>query len=280
MPFICIGPVCIPWAAIWPILLLILKPVWSFLKPHAQKVPWMKKWVDYLDPEEDEDPVELVELSAKQVSELTSKVTRVGTLEEWGTWMSQATSANLPVLVKFTADWCKPCKKMDPVLHRLFKESGGSIVFLEVDFDKSPQIRKRCKVRTLPTFQVYRSFEKISEIVGAYEDQLESLVRKVSEEQKLVKEVCGLDSSSCFGPENKGDLGAEGDKYIPTLEWNDEKLAVVTSEKAQLIFLKNKHDRVIAVGKDASGLQWKSRKGTQVTAFAYYGDKVGLWKSS
>mmetsp|Transcript_5423 Transcript_5423/g.10802 ORF Transcript_5423/g.10802 Transcript_5423/m.10802 type:complete len:98 (+) Transcript_5423:14-307(+) len=96
MPFICIGPVCIPWAAVWPLLLLILKPIWSCVKPRAQKVPWMKKWVDYLDPEEDEDPVELVQLSAKQVSELTSNITRVGTLEEWGTWMSQATSANLP----------------------------------------------------------------------------------------------------------------------------------------------------------------------------------------
>ena len=36
MPFICIGPVCIPWTAVAPILIWALRPLWNRLPPHVQ----------------------------------------------------------------------------------------------------------------------------------------------------------------------------------------------------------------------------------------------------
>ena len=36
MPFICIGPVCIPWSALIPLLCYLARPVWSRLHPDTQ----------------------------------------------------------------------------------------------------------------------------------------------------------------------------------------------------------------------------------------------------
>ena len=37
MPFICIGPVCIPWTVFLPIVMYIGRPIWNRLPPEAQK---------------------------------------------------------------------------------------------------------------------------------------------------------------------------------------------------------------------------------------------------
>ena len=37
MPFICIGPVCIPWSALLPVIVYLGRPVWNRLPPPVQK---------------------------------------------------------------------------------------------------------------------------------------------------------------------------------------------------------------------------------------------------
>lgn len=58
MPFICIGPVCIPWNVAIPILVVILKPIWSLLPKSVQDkiefycnrfIVWLRATVPYLD---------------------------------------------------------------------------------------------------------------------------------------------------------------------------------------------------------------------------------------
>ena len=36
-----------------------------------------------------------------------------------------------PILVKFTADWCNPCKKIKPVVNEHLKTLGDKIIYLE-----------------------------------------------------------------------------------------------------------------------------------------------------
>jgi hypothetical protein len=47
MPIICIGPVCIPISAVWPVLILLVKPIWNILE---SRWPWLGeigavKWI-------------------------------------------------------------------------------------------------------------------------------------------------------------------------------------------------------------------------------------------
>lgn len=44
MPLICIGPVCIPWTFVWPVVLLLLRPVWDRLPAETQQ-KWSRWWL-------------------------------------------------------------------------------------------------------------------------------------------------------------------------------------------------------------------------------------------
>jgi thioredoxin 1 len=57
----------------------------------------------------------------------------------------------LPVLVDFGADWCGPCRAMDPVVEKLADQHAGRVRVLKLDADASASIAARYKVRALPT---------------------------------------------------------------------------------------------------------------------------------
>mmetsp|Transcript_8200 Transcript_8200/g.11631 ORF Transcript_8200/g.11631 Transcript_8200/m.11631 type:complete len:95 (-) Transcript_8200:257-541(-) len=82
----------------------------------------------------------------------------------------------MPVLVKFTASWCKPCKRIAPKFEALSKEHKNSLIFLEVDFDSNQKLAKHLGAGLLPTFQLYRRLKKVSDFVGPYEDQLQEMI--------------------------------------------------------------------------------------------------------
>merc|ERR1712176_1006405 len=45
MPIICIGPVCVPISAVWPVLILLIKPLWSWLEtryPYVNDYAWVQ----------------------------------------------------------------------------------------------------------------------------------------------------------------------------------------------------------------------------------------------
>ena len=70
-----------------------------------------------------------------------------------------------PVIVKFTASWCGPCKSLAPVLEDVAQDIGMRLV--EVDVDTSPEVVSRYFVRGVPTTMVFRSGEQLASIVGA-----------------------------------------------------------------------------------------------------------------
>lgn len=50
------------------------------------------------------------------------QVINIGSEAAFDTLLSRAKTANLPVVVDFTAAWCQPCKVMAPVYDGLAKE--------------------------------------------------------------------------------------------------------------------------------------------------------------
>lgn len=68
-------------------------------------------------------------------------------------------------LVKFHATWCSPCKKMEPLLHKLEEEFTG-IKFISVDIDQLPSFSKRFLVKSLPTILFLKDGVEINRVVG------------------------------------------------------------------------------------------------------------------
>ncbi len=66
---------------------------------------------------------------------------------------------NRPVLVDFYADWCQPCKQMQPLLNDLRKNLKDNIRIVKVNVDKNPSIASHYNVKNIPTLILFKSGE-------------------------------------------------------------------------------------------------------------------------
>ena len=55
-------------------------------------------------------------------------------------FQEEVISANLPVLVDFTADWCQPCKMINPIVEQLASQWDGKVKVVKLDADQNPNI--------------------------------------------------------------------------------------------------------------------------------------------
>lgn len=68
------------------------------------------------------------------------------------------------VLVDFYADWCGPCKMMDPVIEGIAADTP--LVVAKVDVDVNQQLASQHGVRGVPTMELYHNGERMETFVG------------------------------------------------------------------------------------------------------------------
>ena len=76
-------------------------------------------------------------------------------------------SEELPVLVDFWADWCRPCHMLAPVIERAVAAHDGKIELAKLDTDSNQVTAARYGVRGLPTVKAFRDGRVASEFTGA-----------------------------------------------------------------------------------------------------------------
>ena len=59
------------------------------------------------------------------------------------------------VVVKVSATWCGPCKKIASYVDSIIKELPNAVKIVYVDFDKQRDIANAMKVKAVPTFMFY-----------------------------------------------------------------------------------------------------------------------------
>ncbi|THE63150.1 thioredoxin [Salinadaptatus halalkaliphilus] len=84
------------------------------------------------------------------------------------------------VLVDFYADWCGPCKMLEPVLEELARETEG--VIAKVDVDEHQQLAGTYGVRGVPTLVLFADGEQVEQHTGALPaDRLRDLIEGYTE---------------------------------------------------------------------------------------------------
>ncbi len=68
---------------------------------------------------------------------------------------------NAAVLIDFYADWCKPCKKMDPIVNRIANENGKKMKLLKVDTDKNDAMTNIFKIESIPTYILFKNGKQV-----------------------------------------------------------------------------------------------------------------------
>ncbi len=65
--------------------------------------------------------------------------------------------ADKTVLVDFGAEWCPPCKKMDPIIAELVQSHGAQFKLIKIDGATQKDLLKELNIEEFPTFMVYKN---------------------------------------------------------------------------------------------------------------------------
>jgi len=74
------------------------------------------------------------------------------------------TGSNDAVLLHFTADWCGPCRQMEPTIQRL-RDAGYPI--RDINVDREAELTRQHRVGPIPCFVLLRDGREVDRLVGA-----------------------------------------------------------------------------------------------------------------
>ena len=95
-----------------------------------------------------------------------------------------AYSNQVPVIVDFWAEWCRPCKTLTPLLEKLAEEAQGTFRLAKINVDDSPNLALRFNVRSIPNVKAFRDGNVVSEFLGLQpEPRVKDFIRNLAPSQ-------------------------------------------------------------------------------------------------
>ena len=79
---------------------------------------------------------------------------------------AEVVQSDRPVLVDFSATWCGPCKKLEPLVREIAEDYDGRLKVVKVDVDKAPGIAAKFAVMSVPTLVLFRDGQVMDQLTG------------------------------------------------------------------------------------------------------------------
>ena len=162
---LCFCGICIPVASLLPFLLFLLKPIYIFFKKLfgiPTEVPTIVTT--------DQNNIKRSDVVSGEGLE-----TNLITISDSTHFADVQRGSHDRMIVKFTASWCKPCKRIEPHYQALSKVYP-SITFATVDVDECSDLAAELGVVALPAFQFYRRGKLLGKMSGDNETTLTELL--------------------------------------------------------------------------------------------------------
>lgn len=77
-----------------------------------------------------------------------------------------------PLVVDFSAEWCAPCKALEPVLNDLAREFEGRVKVVSCDVEQHDDIATKYAIRNVPSLLFFRHGKMTAREVGAFPKQV------------------------------------------------------------------------------------------------------------
>jgi thioredoxin 1 len=82
------------------------------------------------------------------------------------TFADELAGSELPVLVDFGAEWCHPCKQLDPIVEELASEWEGKVRVFHLDIDDNADSTMQYGVMGVPTLILFKNGEQAERMTG------------------------------------------------------------------------------------------------------------------
>ena len=84
----------------------------------------------------------------------------------------------VPVVVDFGAEWCGPCKQLDPILEEIANENIDTLKVFKINIDENPMTPQKFGVRGIPTLMLFKDGNLVDTKVGSLpKSALESWIK-------------------------------------------------------------------------------------------------------
>ena len=76
-----------------------------------------------------------------------------------------------PVVVDFYADWCQPCKRLEPMLRQIAQHYQGTVDFYRINVDENSDIADVFQIRSIPFLLICPLKGEPKSVIGVYPQQ-------------------------------------------------------------------------------------------------------------
>ncbi|MCO5260038.1 MAG: thioredoxin domain-containing protein [Crocinitomicaceae bacterium] len=70
------------------------------------------------------------------------------------------------VFVDFYAEWCGPCKRMEPYINKFTESEKEKLVVIRIDADANQELCQQLNVTALPTMKLYKNNKMVWDNIG------------------------------------------------------------------------------------------------------------------
>lgn len=100
------------------------------------------------------------------------------------------------VIVRFTADWCGPCKQLAPVIDKVIAEAGqGRTKQVVIDIDRQRLIAEQFRIQSVPTVYAFLGGQPVDGFVGVKsEREIKAFLEKLLSALPPTQEEASLDA--------------------------------------------------------------------------------------
>lgn len=79
---------------------------------------------------------------------------------------SEVLQSDKPVLVDFYADWCGPCKVIEPMIEELSNEMADKAKVVKINVDENQNLANQYGVMSIPALVFFKGGQVVHQLLG------------------------------------------------------------------------------------------------------------------